>query len=92
MKFLKLSAIAFGALAMMTGFGSCEKDEEECCRFTYTYDGNKITARACEDSDMKVTYEYADGSKETYSYDWHDEYDSWSELKQAFLDYGGSCD
>ena len=90
MKIFKYSAMVIGAAAMITGFNSCKKDEDkkdECCTLSYTYDGETASANACEDG--TITYSYG-GTTETGN--WHDDYGSWAEVKQSFVDYGGTCD
>ena len=89
MKILKFSAMALGAAALIIGFNSCKKDKGiECCTYSYIEDGIRYSFKACEDG--KMTYSYTGGETETY--DWHDDYGNWSELRQAFIDYGGTCD
>ena len=98
MKILKFSALVLGAAAMITGFNSCSKDDDngnECCTISYTdtYDGNtySVNTEACEDGTYTIRYTY-DGQTETETGDWRNDYGSWSELKQELLDEGATCD
>jgi len=89
MRFLKISAIFLGAAAVLIGSDSCKKDDNngiECCSFSYTDNGTTYKIRACEDGKVTITY---DGETETY--DWHDDYSNWSEVKSYILDEGGHC-
>lgn len=90
-KVLKFSALALGALGLVTGMNSCSKDDDDsndCCTFTYTYDGETGTVKACEDG--SITYTYGDGTTDTDN--WKEDYDSWADMKAEFIKYGGTCD
>ena len=85
----KLMAMLFGAAAVATGFGSCDKgdDSVECCTLTETYESYTYKIKACEDGDVTVTY---DGETETF--DWQDEGDyTWSEIKEEMKAEGAKC-
>jgi hypothetical protein len=92
MKILQLIARLLGAIALVTGMSACNKDDDkggnECCSYSYTDNGITYTFKACESGTL--TYTTSEGVRETYN--WEDYYDSWSEVKQSFLDEGGSCD
>lgn len=80
-----------GAVALIAGINACDKDDDdgmECCTLTEKDGSITYKWKACEDG--SVTYSYTGGPTETYS--WKDEYSSWSEVKELFLEDGGTCD
>ncbi len=91
--FFRFTAMMAGTAALIFGFSSCNKDKNsnECCGWTYSDDDEtySYTIKACEDGSVLVTYTY-DGDSYTENYDWHDDYDTWAEVKDVILEeYGG---
>ena len=87
MRIFKSIAMLFGAVVLITGLNSCNKDDDiECCTFSYTEGDITYSYKACEDGDITLSY-----GDVTEKYSWKDEYGSWKEVKDIFLDYGASC-
>ena len=82
--------MALGAIAVLTGFNSCNKDDEECCTISYRDGQYTYTWRACEDGTVVYTYT-GPGTKETETYSWLNDYDTWNQVKGEFIDEGGTC-
>jgi len=88
MRIYKSIAMLFGAVVLITGLNSCNKDDDiKCCTFSYTYDGSTYSYEACENGTL--TYSLDGDVVDKYS--WKDDYGSWKEVKDIFLDYGANC-
>ncbi|WP_282037592.1 hypothetical protein [Saccharicrinis aurantiacus] len=85
---IKLAAMFCGALATVTGFSSCSKDDKtECCTYSYTEDNVTYIAKACEDGTYSLE---ADGKViESGTYDL--EAGEWEIFKAIAKEEGGSC-
>jgi uncharacterized lipoprotein YehR (DUF1307 family) len=89
MKIFKFLALLFGAIAMLIGSGSCKKDEDktECCSYSITEQGITYTYKACEDGKLY----YSKTGEPTVTYSWTDDYGSWAEVKDEYIQMGASC-
>ena len=91
-KILKLTAMVFGAVAMVFGLNSCSKDDDkDCCTWDKSETGDEgtytFTGKACEDGYFTFTYTYTDKDDvvETYSDtgDWMEDTDyTWDYIKE----------
>lgn len=85
MKLVKLSATALGAIVSVFSLNSCAK-KQECCSLKYSYGGATYDVKACEDGNHTTSYTYSDGTIQTYSGNFNDEY-TWEEIKTSLTSY-----
>jgi hypothetical protein len=83
-KVFKLFAFISGAIVMIAGFSSCNK--QECCSVSGTEFGISYSSKICEDGSATSTI----GSS-TISGDWDEDYSSWAEAKADAEAEGASC-
>lgn len=92
-KTLKLMAMFFGVITLLTGANSCKEDEKnECCSVNLTFEDEfdseeemHLSIKICKDGEVLVK---EDGEIVDES-DWTDYFDNWFEVKSSLEEESG---